>query len=361
MLEALRAHFEVVDVVREPFPSWFVFLRRVFRRLTGGGVDIVWSRFWASIVSAKVVKQLKKSECDYVFAVAVTPIAAHLVSVKPTVFVSDATQSLMSNYNPMHSNMTSWMKRSARILESTSISGAELCLFPSNWAMSSAIADHGAKAIDTIAVPWGANLVRDEISAPEERSATDWRLLFIGTDWDGKGGDIALATVAKMREQGRNVQIDIVGSEPATPPPTIEGVIFHGFLNKNNEGDRARLAELFRKADVFFLPTQFEALGIVFAEAASYALPSVTYDTGGISGMVVDQVTGILLKEGEGPGAFCDALTDLLSDRERYVSMCHAALQRSQKLLNWEAWSQRVADELNARHKSSRTDVSRVA
>jgi len=354
MLEALRQHFDMVDVVRQPFPSWFVFLRRVFRRLTGGAVDIIWSQFWASLVSSKIVKRLKNSECDYIFAVAVTPIAAHLVSVKPTVFVSDATQSLMSNYNPMHSSLTPWLKRSARALENRSISEAEFCLFPSNWAMSSAIADHGGKPINTFAVPWGANLIPADISAPEKRSENDWRLLFVGTDWQGQGGEIALATVAKMREQGRRVEIDIVGSMPATPPPSIDGVTFHGFLYKNKESDRARLSELFRRADVFFLPTQFEALGIVFAEAASYAIPSVTYDTGGISGMVVDQVTGILIKEGEGADAFCEALTDLLTDRERYLGMCRAALQRSHAMLNWNAWAQRVADELNARRRPSR-------
>jgi glycosyltransferase involved in cell wall biosynthesis len=361
MLEALRPHFDIVDVVHQPFPGWFVFLRRVLRRLSGGAIDVVWSQFWASLVSARIVRDLEKSDCDYVFAVAVTPIAAHLVSVKPTVFVSDATQSLMSNYNPMHSNLTPGLKKSAKALENRSISGAALCLFPSNWARSSAIADHGANPADTVAVPWGANLITDEISPPEMRSVDNWKLLFVGTDWQGKGGDIALATVAKMREQGRKVEIDIVGSTPATPPPSIDGVSFHGFLNKNNAKDRARLNGLFRSADVFFLPTQFEALGIVFAEAASYAIPSVTYDTGGISGMVVDQVTGVLLKEGESADAFCRAITDLLTDRERYLRMCDAALQRSRMMLNWEAWAERVAGELKARRAAVRENASQEA
>jgi glycosyltransferase involved in cell wall biosynthesis len=352
MLQALRPHFDIVEVVTRPFPGWFLLLRRAVRRLTGGSIDLMWSKFWTSLVSKRMVKTFEKIDCDYIFAVAVTPLAAYLVSVKPTVFLSDTTQDLLSDYNPHRIRLAPWLKSSAASLETKSISGAEICFFPSDWARSSAIAAHGGKSERSITAPWGANLIADAITDPETRSATDWRLLFVGTDWLGKGGDIALATVAKMRQQGRNVQIDIVGSAPSSPHPTIEGVTFHGFLNKNEPGDRARLNALYRKADVFFLPTRFDALGIVFAEAASYALPSVSYETGGVPAMVVDQVTGILLKEGEGPAAFAEALTGLLADRDRYLRMCRAALKRSQSTLNWEAWGQRVADELDARRQA---------
>ena len=36
MLEALEEHFDINLVVRDPFPAWFVFVRRVVRRLTAG-------------------------------------------------------------------------------------------------------------------------------------------------------------------------------------------------------------------------------------------------------------------------------------------------------------------------------------
>ena len=361
MLQALRPHFDIVDVVSRPFPAWFLLLRRAVRRLTGGSIDIMWSRFWTSRVSAKTVAMLENSQCDYVFAVAVTPIAAYLVSVKPTIFLSDATQALMSGYNPHHSRLAPWIKRSAKSLESDSIGGAEVCLFPSNWATSSAISHHGGRPEKVITAPWGANLIADSITQPEARSASDWRLLFVGTDWFGKGGDIALATVAKMRREGHNVQIDIVGSVPSTPYPKIDGVTFHGFLDKNLESDRTRLSTLFRAADVFFLPTRFDALGIVVAEAASYALPAVSYDTGGVSAMVIDQATGLLLKEGADADAFAVALTGLLEDRDRYLAMSHAALERSRSTLNWAAWGKRVAAELRARSNPSRKRAANAA
>jgi len=354
MLEALRPHFEINLIVREVFPRWFMFLRAALRRLTGGFVDLMWSPIWTRGAGRKTISILERTDCDLVFAVAITPICANLVSLKPTVFVSDATQTLLSDYNPKHRKIAPWLKRSATLLESKSISGAAVCLFPSKWAASSAVRDHGGNPERVVSIPWGPNLIADRITDPEGRSASEWRLLFVGTDWFWKGGDIALDAVARMRAQGLDVHMDVVGSAPSSPAPEIEGVTFHGFLSKNDEAQGEQLAALFRTADVFFLPTRSDALGIVFAEAASYALPSVSYETGGVPSMVVDGETGLLLQEGADGAAFAEALTGLLSDRGRYLKMSRAALERSRTTLNWAAWGQRVSDELSARWGSAR-------
>jgi hypothetical protein len=151
-----------------------------------------------------------------------------------------------------------------------------------------------------------------------------------------------------MRRLGHFVHLDVVGSAPSDPPPRIEGVTFHGFLDKNVEADRATLSALFSAAHAFFLPTRFEALGMVFAEAASYALPAISHRTGGIPSMVVDGETGILLEEGASPEAFASALIALFEDRPRYLKMARAALFRSQMTLNWTAWATRVSRVVSA-------------
>ncbi|HEY2359018.1 MAG TPA: glycosyltransferase family 4 protein [Phenylobacterium sp.] len=357
MLEALEEHFDINLVVRDPFPAWFVFVRRVVRRLTAGLIDIMWSPFLTTLIGRPTLDTIKAADCDFVFAVAVTPLCANLVSFGPTVFVSDATQALLSNYNPFQKRLAPWVKRSARELETRAINGAAVCLFPSPWAASSAIADHEGIADRVVTVPWGANLIAEHFTPPEARSSTEWRLLFVGVDWHWKGGDIALAAVEEMRKRNPGVHIDVVGSVPSAPPPQIDGVTFHGFLNKNKPMESERLASLFRGADLLFLPTLSDALGIVFAEAASYAIPAVSYATGGVPAMVIHQETGLLLDAGADAHAFATAMTELLEDRDRYIKMSRAALERSRKVLNWPAWGRRVAGELTAR----RTDHSSVA
>lgn len=355
MLSALQREFEVAPIVRQPWAPWFVFLRRAMRRLSGGAIDIYWWPTWTTLAASRAISEVAASGYDVIFAVAITPICAELIKHGPTVFVSDATQASMVDYNPRHKSLAPWLKKKAAALESLCIQQAMFSLFPSDWASRSAVRDHGGAPDRVVQIPWGANLVADQIISPESRSPTEWRLLFVGANWEGKGGDIALQTVAEMRRRGHPVRLDVVGSLPPQPIKA-EGVTFHGFLDKNVPADHERITALFAEAHAFFLPTQFDALGIVFAEAASFAVPAVSYRTGGVPSMVIDGETGVLLEEGAPPAAFADALIELLTDRQRYVRMSYAARTISRERLNWEAWAAAVRREVETRLASAAED-----
>lgn len=343
MLTALENEFDVRLVVRGPWASWFDFARRAVRRLTGGAIDIYWWPAVSAYGARRTVAEVESSGCDIAFAVAVTPICAELIERVPTVFVSDATLASMANYYPRHKSLAPWLKRCAAALESRCIQEARAALFPSKWASQSAVRDHGGSPDRVMQIPWGANLVAEEAVRPEIRSEKQWRLLFVGADWSRKGGDIALAAIAEMRRRGYPVHLDVVGSAPPEPVQ-MEGVTFHGFLDKNVPAEDEQIKALFADAHVFFLPTQFEALGIVFAEAASFAMPAVSYRTGGVPSIVEHDQTGVLLDEGASAIDFADALVALLSDRRRYVRMSYAALAASRERLNWAAWASGVRE-----------------
>jgi glycosyltransferase involved in cell wall biosynthesis len=348
MLRALQREFEVTPIIRKPWVAWSHLVRRTVRRLSGGAIDLYWWRPWMKMAAAGAISKITKSKCDVVFAVAVTPICAEVLKHRPTIFVSDATQASMVNYNPRHMALAPTLKRTAAALESACIQNAAFSLFPSEWASRSAIRDHGAAPDRVVQIPWGANMVADQIVLPETRSPTEWRLLFVGSNWHGKGGDIALEAVAELRRRGCEVHLDVVGSSPPEPVQ-VEGVTFHGFLDKRKPADAARIRELFAASHVFFLPTRFDALGIVFAEAASFAVPAVSYRTGGVPAMVLDGETGVLLEEEAPPAAFADALFELLNDRNRYIRMSYAAQVASRDKLNWSAWAAQVRQLIEAK------------
>lgn len=346
MIEALRKEFDIVETIRRPWPGWFTFLRKASRRLSNGKVDVYWWPFFSRIAGARTIDTITKAKADAAFVVAASPLGAELTKLTRVAYVSDATFSLMEDYNLGIRRLGSPLKRWARDSESQCITGAVASFLPSDWARDSAIRDHGGDAKNVFTVPWGSNMPVPDSIPPEQRSRDQWRLLFVGTDWVGKGGEIALETIAEMRRRGHDVHLDIVGSSPPEPRQ-IEGITFHGFLDKRKPADREKLHQLFRSAHAFFLPTRSEALGIVFAEAASYGLPSVTYRTGGISAMVAEGQTGVLLEEGSPPIAFADALIGLLGDWDTYLRMAHAAPKRSEEVLNWAAWALEVHRQLS--------------
>ena len=90
---------------------------------------------------------------------------------------------------------------------------------------------------------------------------------------------------------------------------------------------RVSLAEAYTDADLFVLSSLWEARPYVLVEAMQYGCPVVSTDVGGVAEAVEDGVTG-LLTPAKDARALADAMTALLDDGERRMSMGQAA-QRS--------------------------------
>ncbi|MFL5297329.1 MAG: glycosyltransferase family 4 protein [Phenylobacterium sp.] len=354
MLEALRRRADIVEVVRKPWSGWFDLGRRALRKLSGGRYDVYWSPFWSRLGSASAVERLKRVSCDAVITVAVTPITTQLVDSQNTVFISDATFLVMSDYNINFQKLAPSHKKSAHELEGQAIRHATISAFPSHWAQSSALADYQGDPDRTLQIPWGANLVASSITPVDQRPKSPWRLLFVGVDWYGKGGDIVLQTLEALRARGCQVELDIVGCAPSEPPPHVDGVTFHGFISKNTPEGRQRLEDLFRRAHLFLLPTRFDAFPTVIAESASFGVPAVSYRTGGLPSNVLHGETGILIDEGAPAAAFADAIAELMAAPARYSKMANAALRFSHEALNWDSWAQRLLAALTAQVEARR-------
>jgi glycogen synthase len=73
------------------------------------------------------------------------------------------------------------------------------------------------------------------------------------------------------------------------------------------------LPALYRKAEVFVMPSYYETFGISVVEAMAFGLPVVASKAGGLAEVVVDGVTGILVPPGD-PRALAEATTRLLAD-----------------------------------------------
>ena len=65
-----------------------------------------------------------------------------------------------------------------------------------------------------------------------------------------------------------------------------KNIKIHWYLSKNNPNDIKKLNQLYSKANFFILLSREEALGIVFLEAASYALLIITNKVEGIRTIV---------------------------------------------------------------------------
>ncbi|HVB45956.1 MAG TPA: glycosyltransferase family 4 protein [Streptosporangiaceae bacterium] len=108
----------------------------------------------------------------------------------------------------------------------------------------------------------------------------------------------------------------------------LKNVRFHGPANGTG------LLELYRRADVFVLPSEREGMPLVLLEALAMGLPIVATDIPGSRELVVDGENGYLVPVGD-PAALRRALLNSVSDADKYRKMSEA----SRRIAAHYSWS----------------------
>jgi glycosyltransferase involved in cell wall biosynthesis len=146
-------------------------------------------------------------------------------------------------------------------------------------------------------------------------------------------GDLIRALA--LLERGR-FQLDVVGGGPdelllrnlVQRLGLAAEVRFHGVL------DRQAVAERYRQADLFTLPSTAEAFGNVFAEALASGLPIVASSIGGIPELVEPGINGLLVPPGD-VGTLAQAINYLGADPDLRVEMGRRNRAKAETTLEW--------------------------
>jgi len=151
--------------------------------------------------------------------------------------------------------------------------------------------------------------------------ADDTVLLWVGKEFRRKGVEPLIAALPALPLSAKAL---IVGGDDQAPYRALakqlgvaDRVIFAGHSPK--------VEDYFAAADVFVLPTLYEAFALVTLEAAAAGLPLVTTKVNGTEDFVVDGENGLFIKRD--PGSIAAALTALVTDPERRRRMGDAARQ----------------------------------
>ena len=91
------------------------------------------------------------------------------------------------------------------------------------------------------------------------------------------------------------------------------------------------MGELYRRADIFCLPSWWEAMPLSVLEAMASGLPVVATDVGDVSRLVVDGMTGSLVPTRD-QEALAAALGELVGCHERCEAMGEAGRRRAEAL-----------------------------
>lgn len=207
----------------------------------------------------------------------------------------------------------------------------------SNFLRNSMIRDFGVDGERVHTVYAGVNLAIPPIDMDAKKEPT---ILFIGKDFERKGGPLLLEAFARVYRVIPEAKLVIAGATPAVNHPNVEAV---GFIDKNTPDGEARLAALYRRAAVFTMPSHFEPFGIVYAEAMHFGLPCVGVNHYAIPEIVQDQVTGLVVPPGDAD-QLAAALIYLLRNPGVAKRMGFEGKRRAEQLFRWDM----VAEKMEA-------------
>lgn len=226
----------------------------------------------------------------------------------PTVVSLDATplnyDRVGSAYDHVRGNVV--MERLKFWLNARSFHAATLLVPWSDWARRSLIEDYGVSSDKIEVIPPGTNIAFWESNDSSARTNHKLRLLFVGGQFERKGGKLLLEVFHEKFAETCELHL-VTKAEVAEG----EGVFVHRNVPPNSE----QLRELFRNADIFVLPTQGDVHSLASIEAMAAGLPVVTTSVGAIPEIVVPGETGFLIPPGDG-NALANALFQLTGDKE---------------------------------------------
>lgn len=278
--------------------------------------------------------------CDLVFAPMASSVLSSLKMNTPIIYLSDATFASMIGYYFL--NLSSWAIKQGNQVEQRAMDNASSIIVSSDWARNSAIKDYHQSPAKVHMVEFGANLDDKDIIEKHYSYDGTLHLLFLGVDWQRKGGDLAVAACKYLNEHGTPAILHVVGIKNLSPSikelPFVDDA---GFLNKNHPAEYEKLVSIIKQCHCMLLPTLAECAGIAFCESSAYGLPVFTHDTGGTSNYVLSGRNGYLLPIGSTGKDFAKKIQGCLQSGE-LAKMSTSAKEVYHERLNWETWQERV-------------------
>jgi len=189
-------------------------------------------------------------------------------------------------------------------------------LFPwSQWAADSLVSDYGVDKKKVHVIPPGVDTTLWKPAETLEKSGV-FNLLFVGGDFDRKGGPLLLEWAMETNQTNWHLNIvtrmklDIADSR----------ITVYNNLSSND----AKLTELYQQSSAFVLPTLADCYSIAGMEALASGLPVLLSLTGGTGDVIKDGKTGYLLKS-PNVADLEEKLGGLISDHQLQSSMSKAA------------------------------------
>jgi len=279
---------------------------------------------------------------------------AYTTFKQPSITIHDATFAVLVDYYDVFYNLCQRTINSGNRMYQNALEKAYAAVFSADWASKSAIRDYGISANKIHTIPLGANIEK----APDPELVTTWikersekavcTFLFLGIDWERKGGADALQMVLELNRMGIKAVLNVIGCTPDIQEADRPYIHLMGFMRKDVPAEYERLVQSIAESHAILLPSLAECYGCVFCEVNAFGLPALGRDTGGISEIIKDGHNGLLLGPKESPAAFARRWKTIWEDKSLYIDMSHRARKEYDERLNYDVFVTRLEKIMDA-------------
>jgi glycosyltransferase involved in cell wall biosynthesis len=322
--------------------SWQVreslILHKQFQKIIHKKAAVEFLKGYAKYFSRQLEKELLKKKVDLLFVPSAPQLIAYCKTDIPIIYMTDATFFQLQGYYPLFRDIADYNIRQGVALDKSAFENSAHCMLATDWAKQSAIKDYGIDENKITIAPFGANLEKtpglDELKKEKNKVCN---LLFLGVEWERKGGQIALDAFRILQKNGFPSHLTIIGCLPPVAVPD-KNITVIPFINKKNKAEADKLYEITRNSDFLLLPTRAECSGIVYCEAGAFGVPSITTDTGGVSTNVQHGINGFTLPLSATAYDYADIIQKTFCNDDVYWQLSKNCRKNFEEELNWDHW-----------------------
>jgi glycosyltransferase involved in cell wall biosynthesis len=303
----------------------------------------------------QISKNLENTPVDLILS-PISPASqpvAYLDCVQPIVIWTDTTFAGALDFYPGLSRhrLCAETIQDGIANEKAALDRASLVIFSSEWAAEEALRKYQMNPSKVKVVPFGANIECDRDLCDiqtiiDSRPSTRCKLLFLGEDWDRKGGAIAVKVAEQLNKAGLNTELTVVGCIPTSISPDSESfskvVTVLGYLSKATEQGANKISELLAESHFLILPTTADCTPFVIPEANSFGTPCLTTAVGGIPTMIRKGINGQIFSKEADIDEYSQYILTLFANYNQYKQLAASSFNEYQARLNWSVNTQMV-------------------
>jgi glycosyltransferase involved in cell wall biosynthesis len=262
---------------------------------------------------------------------------AFITSKYPIVLWTDATFKLLNTYYPSYKDFCKESVAQSNQIEKKVFHQASMILTSSSWAKKSMIRDYQISSDKIHVIPFGANI--ETIESERElydKSLEKINILFVGFDTERKGLKKVVDILKILNKKYNRFQLTVIGPEIQPEFCKRADVRFFGKLNKDILEQAHLLSKAYQEAHLFMILPDIEAYGIVFCEAASYGIPMISHDVGGISEIIKHGENGYTFHKDQSPEIISQKIKALFEDKDNYLKFRTTTFLDYKNRLNWK-------------------------